>query len=263
MINSKSLDILNKDDLTKLIEFCKDNAKKGIGWLCEKSVDLSDLIIDFDENKERQSFLGKLNPAICINNKTYRYGKMQLGDNIPWSVNKTILLSNELFLPNWKLSFKLIDITGIVIHETGHAYNSAANIPNTEANAYLFEIFLLMKIYTENINIIGVFSRDDFTEYFQSRMSHYQKDFSGNEKLKQVVEILNKTFASPSKEVEIDVLGPKSSNFLFVPKRRKKGFDITTNPLLLFNEQIDPHHPMKTAKIENENFDPNMISKNK
>ncbi len=50
-------------------------------------------------------------------------------------------------ISNQIINSKPNDMTaiGVIVHETGHAYNIAAGLVNTEANAQAFEIKTLLK----------------------------------------------------------------------------------------------------------------------
>ncbi|KTD62118.1 hypothetical protein [Legionella spiritensis] len=119
---------------------------------------------------ERHTFLGvNSNPAIFVTEVTYKKLKKFHEDWIP---NITIAIDHTYLLEPKKNN---IDIIGVLVHEAGHAFNVYAKIPNTEANAYIFEIEALFKLYKMGIlsRQFGIDAKDMIT-YFQSRMSQYK-----------------------------------------------------------------------------------------
>lgn len=70
-------------------------------------------------------------------------------------INKTIVLKDSFLMT------KSIDVIGTIIHEIGHAFNVAAKIPNSEANAYIFEIEVMLKLLeTDNPMLFGNFEKE-------------------------------------------------------------------------------------------------------
>ncbi|MCP3968021.1 MAG: hypothetical protein GY750_06120 [Lentisphaerae bacterium] len=78
-------------------------------------------------------FLGaEGNPAIFISSKTYRLLSIQGQASSEWQPVFTIACNSKA------LNLSILTFVGILIHETGHAFNVAAGIYNSEANRLYF-----------------------------------------------------------------------------------------------------------------------------
>jgi hypothetical protein len=136
------------------------------------------------------SFFGlKNNPAIFVTEITYKKLKHVYPDWIP---NVTIAISQS-FLDAKKTS--PIDIIGVLVHEAGHAFNVYGRISNNEANAYIFEIETLLKLY--NMSVLSRqfdISKQDMTQYFQSRLNQYQMNKKNGKYLQSLIDEITETF---------------------------------------------------------------------
>lgn len=133
-----------------------------------------------------QTFLGtENNPAIFINEKTY---KLIGSSHKNWEKNSTIALKKNF------LKEEPIQIIGAIIHETGHAFNVAAGLPNTEANAYIYEIEVMRKLLETQSPLLFGCSFDDVRSFFKDRLIQYRKDTRYNEYLAQLVESIQEQF---------------------------------------------------------------------
>ena len=87
------------------------------------------------------------NPAIFVNAATFA----ALGGHHPlWVLNQTIAVFAAT------LARPTVDAVGILVHETGHGFNVAAGIPNTEGNAYIFEIEVLSRLVLAGNNVLAI-----------------------------------------------------------------------------------------------------------
>lgn len=128
--------------------------------------------LDIDILEPPCDFLGaNENPVIFVNVHTYKLlGKAHKN----WIANKTIACKASF------LKSKAIEIIGGIVHETGHAFNVAAGIKNSEANAYIFEIEAMLKLLKmgalQQFGCTGV----DLRTYFKSRLSYFHIDTRDN-----------------------------------------------------------------------------------
>jgi hypothetical protein len=138
------------------------------------------------------------NPAIFVNSATYKY----LASKHPsWIENRTIAIKSSLFKES------TMNILGAIIHETGHAFNISANIPNTETNAYIFELEVLLKLIKDKSPLLMNCTEKDFKKYFSSRLPYYEKGVSQNEWLMSLVKFVSyryqlKDISSPKTELK-------------------------------------------------------------
>jgi len=154
--------MLTKEDIQKIIDECRVTAKQGLRNGTKALI--PDIEIDF--LAPPADFLGKQeNPAIFINHHTYSFlGK----HHTSWVVNQTIAVK-ERFLEN-----SPVMVIGILAHETGHAFNVAAKIENSEANAYIFEIEVLLSWHKAKNPVLFGCSQSDLLDFFKSRLPYYR-----------------------------------------------------------------------------------------
>ncbi len=167
--------MLTKRDIQSLIDECRIVAESGLGNGTKATI--KELELDF--LTPPADFLGiDNNPAIFINLHTFKLlGKL----HEKWLVNKTIAVK-ENFLQN-----NPITVIGIIVHETGHAFNVAANIPNSEANAYIFEIEVLSRWFQMKHPLLFNLSYEDLHSFFLSRLHYYRMETKNNHYLQQLV----------------------------------------------------------------------------
>ncbi|WP_298625165.1 hypothetical protein [uncultured Legionella sp.] len=147
------------------------------------------------------------NPAIFVNSMTF---KRLSRFHANWVENKTLVFQKSF------LQKDPIDIIGAVIHETGHAFNVAANIPNTEANAYIYEIEVLYKLFITKSQLLFNCSFEDIQAYFQRRLTYYEKDSSHNPELRTLIaEITTKFDLQKDKQPKPELLATRKSYFFF------------------------------------------------
>lgn len=176
--------MLTKKDIQEIINGCRKEGESGRVNGIE--AEIQDLNVDF--LSPPLDFLGTgCNPAIFINQHTFNLlGKYHQ----KWRLNKTIAVKEDL------LANDTIKIIGIIVHETGHAFNIAANIENTEANAYIFEIEVLVHWFKTNNPLLFNCSPHDLQTYFHSRIPYYLKETGNHAYLAQLVKHIeeNKLF---------------------------------------------------------------------
>jgi len=146
---------------------------------------------------KHNSFIGvQGNPAIFVSDLTYKKLKRFHKDWIP---NVTIAISTA-YLFNPRTSY--IDIIGVLIHEAGHAFNVYAKIANNEANAYVFEIETMFKLFKMRVlkRQFGI-SKEDVGAYFQSRMDQYKLETHNNVYLKLLVDEVTNIFELQNNQV--------------------------------------------------------------
>lgn len=158
-------------------------------------VTIPDLHLDYGIDKNR--FLGSgTNPAIYISSKSFHSFKkivyntyndneelMKIFDpesEKRWRKNKTLLLNSFIFNNEKRRCFFInpLEIIGIIIHEIGHAYNVAANISNTESNAYLFEIYVILNLYYSKHELFKNISDQNIIDYFEERLKQFRIEYS-------------------------------------------------------------------------------------
>ena len=154
--------MLTKIDIKSIIYECGKVATQGL--VNGTTADIQSLFIDF--LAPPNDFIGVHdNPAIFVSKITFNLlGK----DHEKWVANKTIAVQ-ETFLKNHPLM-----VIGIIAHEVGHAFNVAANIPNTEANACIFEIEAIRYLVNSYHPLIASYSKKDVQHYFESRLLNYK-----------------------------------------------------------------------------------------
>lgn len=198
---------LTREQITKIIEGCRgisntehlNKINNSKGKVSIPALTLS--VVDSDKP------LGPGNMAIFVNANTFRLLK---GESIGWIKNQTIVI-HESFL---KRRNNIIEVIGMIIHETGHAFNVAAGISNTETNAYIFEIEVMLKLFeTKSPLLFGCDS--EVGSYFHSRLSQYQMAISSSAYLLGLINIIKKLFPPSS---DTAVTAPIPDNVMIRPK---------------------------------------------
>ena len=216
--------MLTKIDIQTLIDECRIVAESGLGNGTKATI--KELELDF--LTPPTDFLGiDNNPAIFINLYTFRLlGKL----HEKWLVNKTIAVK-ENFLEN-----KPITVIGIIVHEVGHAFNVAANIPNSEANAYIFEIEVLSRWFKIKHPLIQHLPYEELHLFFISRLGYYHMETKNNPYLKQLVlEIESHIAFAIQKKASVPIENSKGHLprvIVSTPKIQNK------NPLLFFKRSL-------------------------
>lgn len=186
-----------KDLITQCRMFGKDGLDNGVNG------EVPELVIDVVPPEE---FLGAGgNPAIFVNSKTY---KLMRTHHENWVENRTIVFKScFLYQP-------VINIIGAIIHETGHAFNVAAKIPNTETNAYIFEIEVLLRLYQTKSPLLCGCTEKDLQSYFKSRLPYYNKSITNSEFLAGQVKLITEQFKLD--EVPLSEKGNKKRPLFFI-----------------------------------------------
>lgn len=168
--------MLTKRDVAEIVDGCRKAAEIGLENGCHASID--ELVIDFVSPPH--DFLGVGdNPAIFVNSHTYKL----LGHaHETWKENNTIAVKEHF------LQRATIDIIGILVHETGHAFNVAAKIPNTETNAYIFEIEVLARWYQTKDDLLYDCTKSSLQSYLEDRLPFYRKNSKDSDCLAALIE---------------------------------------------------------------------------
>lgn len=174
--------MLGIEQIQQLIQECRELGEEGLNNGLKATI--PDLIIDIVSPPS--DFLGvNGNPAIFVNQKTYNL----LGGLHPdWVVNRTIAIKKSF------LSQTPIDVIGAIIHETGHAFNVAAKIPNSETNSYIFELEVLLKLLQLKVPLISRCSEKDDQSFFKSRLPYYTIGISSSDYLQSLVKYVKTLF---------------------------------------------------------------------
>lgn len=200
--------MLTSDNIKQIINECREIGNDGFVHGIQASI--PDLIVDIVTPP--LDFLGVSgNPAIFINKATFKL----LGSlHSNWIVDQTIALKVSL------LTKSPIEVIGAIVHETGHAFNVAAKIENTETNAYIFEIEAMLQLLKTNNLLLFSCSASDVQEYFKLRLTYYIKGAYGNEYLTGLVEkIKNPPELKPKpKEIIVPKIDPALSTGLINKK---------------------------------------------
>jgi hypothetical protein len=185
----KEIAMLRIEQIKQVIEECRELGEKGLDN--GVSADIPDMIVDVVNPPA--DFLGANgNPAVFVNQKTFNL----LGSlHSNWVVNKTIALK-EVFL-----SETPIKVIGAIIHETGHAFCVFAKIPNSETNAYVFEIEVLLKLIEMKSPLLSYCSTKDIQSYFNSRLSYYNIGASSNEHLVNLIKLIKDIYDLESTKI--------------------------------------------------------------
>ncbi|HAT1866692.1 hypothetical protein [Legionella pneumophila] len=235
--------MVSLEHIQKLISECR---KLGEGGLDNGTNGLiPELEIDVVPPSE---FLGVgNNPAIFVNSKTY---KLMRTTHEKWVENRTIVFKSYLlFQP-------AIKIIGAIVHETGHAFNVAAKIPNTEANACIFEIEVLMRLFEVKSPLLLGCTELDMQSYFKSRLADYGKCLKDCQCLTDMVKLITHQFklneASSSEKENLQPLLPISNKWsgLFAKKQTVANKD----KLLTSPETITPEVKILFYQLIKEGF---------
>ncbi|KTD43177.1 hypothetical protein [Legionella parisiensis] len=165
-----------------LIEKCREMGWNGLN----NGITASIPQLQIDILKPPHDFLGvQGNPAIFVNKSTYKLlGHLHKN----WVMNQTIALKVSFFEQT------MIDMIGEIIHEAGHAFNVAAKIANTEANAYIYEIEVIRKLLETKSPLLFGCTSGDIQSFFRKRLPYYNKEVSENKYLAQLVETIKQEF---------------------------------------------------------------------
>lgn len=169
--------VLTKEDIKRIILACRIAGEYGLSNGCKACI--KSLEVDF---VSQDRFLGaKENPAIFVNSNTYRLlGRYHQS----WKVNETIVVKESI------LKESPMKIIGILVHETGHAFNVAAGITNSEANAYIFEIEVITRWFKNGHSLLFNCSKLDIQSYFESRLPYYRSEMIKNDYLTQLITLI-------------------------------------------------------------------------
>ncbi|MCP0913352.1 MULTISPECIES: hypothetical protein [Legionella] len=184
--------MLNCEHIQQLIAGCR---KLGLSGVVRKlNVLLQDINVDFVTQGE---FLGSNgNPAIFVNEQTY---KLLSKFHPTWKKNKTIVIrEHDFHNPHIALITKI----GMIVHELGHAFNVEANLPNSECNAYIFEVEALAHLYKNKKELLYGCEKKDLQDYFNARLPIYRKSIQKNNKDNKDIEYLETLV----KKIEQDTL---------------------------------------------------------
>lgn len=222
--------MLTKDHMKQIIKECREIGDSGLKNGVHASI--PDLSIDIVSPP--LDFLGVSgNSAIFINKATFKL----LGSlHTNWIVDRTIALKITL------LNQAPIEVIGAIIHETGHAFNVAADIENTEANAYIFEIEVMRHLLKTSSLLPFYCSEADVQSYFKARLPYYVQGAHGNAYLTTLVEEIKTSPKTESKEAvlpKIDLI----SRTLYLNKE-----------VTLFSSRLPKTKSFKVGFSESEEF---------
>ncbi|KTD40527.1 hypothetical protein [Legionella parisiensis] len=88
----------------------------------------------------------------------------------------------------------MINIIGEIGHEAGHALNVSAKIANNKANAYTYEIEVMLKLIATNSPLLFGSTNNDIKSYFDERLPFYNKELSKNKHLARLVDFIKEQF---------------------------------------------------------------------
>lgn len=222
---------MDREEIVELVNTCSNYAREGTPYHPEPVI-LPHFVLDF---RPPRGYLKDNNPAIFVNERTFRLTANNRREEkaeaenpdeyVDWVVNQTLVISENVLeegSPKEKLLY-----TGVIIHETGHGYNVAAGIPNTEANAYLFEIMVLKHLFDVQHEVVQGLTRENLVDYFKMRMPQYKMGFS-NVTLRGTVGDLANDF--------------DLNDLLTVPKVEPNPFQ-TARQVLFPNPEVKPLEP--------------------
>ena len=190
--------MISNSNIERLFRICRMRAIIGLGN--NKTAYIPHLCLNI---VEKSTFIGVGgNPAIFVNNITYRILKKF---HPLWKPNITVVLKRS-FLE----SKKPMDIVGVIVHEAGHAFNVYSGIKNTEKNAYIFEIDVLLCMYKKGLlSEMFDITKTDLSPYFNDRMSFYIMDadkkgylFTPVKSINDCFNLTKPTHPKPSKSPE-------------------------------------------------------------
>lgn len=181
--------MLTCEHIEQIIDQCREAGEIGLN----NGIHASFPILYVDVVTPPLDFLGaNSNPAIFINKETFKLlGSMHSN----WIENRTIALKDSL------LNKDPLDIIGAVVHETGHAFNVAAGIENSETNAYIFEIEVLYQLFRTNKLSVFDCSALDLRCYFMSRMPYYLTRAHHTPYLTDLIATINTEFKIEQKKL--------------------------------------------------------------
>lgn len=167
-------------DIQRIISICRQAGEKGLGN--GNRAIIPELKIDI--LTPPNDFLGVgSNPAIFINAQTFNL----LGKHHQWLKNQTIAVKKNF------LNFKPMQKVGILVHEAGHAFNVAAHIANTEANAYIFEIEVLTNWHLSFQKGTADFTENELLGYWSMRLPYFRQGASSSTYLAMLIADIEKS----------------------------------------------------------------------
>ncbi|MBA2709624.1 MAG: hypothetical protein H0U57_03405 [Tatlockia sp.] len=170
--------MLRLAQIQEIIEECREIGSSGL----DNGVNALIPTLEIDLIEPPCDFLGAVgNPAIFVNEQTYKLLGWQHEN---WIANRTIACKTIF------LTFNTIEVIGGIVHETGHAFNVAANIENSEANAYIFEIDVLLKLHKQGCLKMFGCTDAEVENYFKSRLAFYHIDTRDNSYLASLVKTI-------------------------------------------------------------------------
>ncbi|CEG56362.1 hypothetical protein [Legionella fallonii] len=183
--------MLTREHIQKIIKECREIGNDGL----DNGIHASIPDLNVDIVTPPIDFLGAGgNPAVFVNKNTFKL----LGSlHRDWIVDRTIALKISLF------NQAPIQIIGAIVHETGHAFNVAAQIDNTETNAYIFEIEAILHLLKSGYLLSYGCTETDVYFYFDSRLSYYRQ---GVHESKYLASLMEKIKVSPKPEPEASPL---------------------------------------------------------
>ncbi len=217
--------MLTKIDIQTLINECRKMGSQGLGN--GNRAIIQELTVDF--LIPPTDFLGVgSNPAIFVNQDTYNLlGKYHSA----WQVNKTIAVKERFLEKNPTM------VIGIIIHEAGHAFNVAANITNSEANAYIFEIEVISLWFKTKNPLLVDCSRADLQAFFESRLSYYRIETKHCEYLAELVKAIEiNKILDPSNMTINETKNLSGASRFVIPTPRL----LDSNPRLFFTSVTSP-----------------------
>ncbi|KTD22496.1 hypothetical protein [Legionella londiniensis] len=211
-------------DIQRIIHVCRCAGKKGLGNGNKGIIPP----LEIDILTPPHDFLGiGENPAIFVNEHTFSLlGK----HHNQWKENQTIAVKKDF------LTLQTMQMIGILVHETGHAFNVAADIPNTEANAYIFEIEILSNWHQNKYTFYTDFSTDDLQKYFSSRLPYYRKETKNSSYLQELVKRIEE---EGQKNLQI-----ASTSTLILQKNKRSYHKLCFFNESLLTKEIEEFHKM-------------------
>mgnify|MGYP000072337498 CR=1 FL=1 len=210
--------MLELDQMSSIIAKCREIGGEGLSNGVKANIPelLVDILVPpFD-------FLGTgKNSAIFVNKTTHNL-LGQFHEN--WILERTIALK-EAFLQQ----AVIIEIIGAIIHETGHAFNVAAGIPNTETNAHIFEIEVMRKLLATKSPLLFGCTEVDVQTYFRNRLSDYNLQIQKNRDnyLVDLVKEIKEQFSLEDDKKSFENANSQSTwCTLFATKQWRKEFDV-------------------------------------
>lgn len=174
---------MTDDEIQEIIEVCRVIAANQGVIIPTIMIDRSDIA---------QAISSGTAVAVLTNEKSEKHASMiakQRKEDAPkWVSGRVMAISGTII----KASANSMFAIGVIVHEVGHAYNIAAGITNTEANAQVFEIETLLKLSQEKDKI------QTLDEFLKKRVdSAYLANTpatGGYERLHKTIQSLPETF---------------------------------------------------------------------